>query len=96
MTTDRLFQLESENQYLIFVADGGSASWTTFCLGQSDTVLVAARGGGTPRAVPEIDDIRRAGDSGEPHPVLGRGVGPEGDGRLAAGAEAVAAFSCAQ
>ena len=61
MTTDRLFQLESENQYLIFVADGGSASWTTFCLRQSDTVLVAARGGGTPREVPEIDDIRRAG-----------------------------------
>jgi hypothetical protein len=95
MTTEQLFQLESQNQFLIFVTEAEArpgrhsacGSPTPFC----SPLAVAVR---RAKCRKSMNTSRR--DSGRPHPVLGRGLCPEGNGRLAAGAEAIAAFSCAQ
>jgi NTE family protein len=61
LTADQLSRLEAEYDYLVYIADGGDSPWTTFCLRQSDTVVVLARGGEKSRLPPEIVETRHAG-----------------------------------
>ena len=61
VTAGRLFQLEAEHDYLVYLCDRSSAPWTSFCLRQSDTVLAAGRGDAPARTLPELADTLRAG-----------------------------------
>jgi NTE family protein len=54
LTADQLFQIEDQQDYLVYVCDPGNRPWTSFCLRQSDTVLAVVRGDTPPRALPEI------------------------------------------
>lgn len=48
-------ELESRNDFVVYVADAGDTSWSRLCIRQADTVLLAARAGEEPGRWPGLD-----------------------------------------
>jgi NTE family protein len=61
MTADRLFQIETDHDYAVFLCDTDNPAWTSFCLRQSDTVIVVARGDQPSRPLPQATKTLRQG-----------------------------------
>jgi NTE family protein len=62
-TTDSLFGLETAHEYVIYLADAGTTSWSRRCLRQADTVLIVAPGPDDPRPIEPLDNIVNSGIS---------------------------------
>ena len=54
MTAHELFQLERSHRYLIYVTEPDSPIWSKLCLRQADTVVLVAKGDGSPQPMPEF------------------------------------------
>jgi NTE family protein len=56
-TTDRLVALETQHEFVIYLADGSQTAWSRLCLRQADTVLITVEGTDTPRPVEPLTDV---------------------------------------
>jgi NTE family protein len=53
MTAGELFRLEVSHDYVVYVAERDSESWSKLCLRQADAILLVADGGSLVREAPE-------------------------------------------
>jgi NTE family protein len=61
MTGDQLFQLETTHEHIIYVAEQDNPAWSKLCLGQADTILMVAKGEGSPTTKADPKDLVRPG-----------------------------------
>jgi NTE family protein len=62
-TTDRLVALETQHEFVIYLAEAGLTAWSRLCLRQADAVLIAVQGVDEPRPTEPLTNVITPGIS---------------------------------